>query len=87
MAARKTILGFEFDGVNKTMWLEEAKWEKLLTTLHGWIRLANRGAGGIPYKIFETTIAKLRHAFMAIPSGVGLLSPCNRILALKPPIV
>ena len=87
MAARKTILGFDFDGINKTVWLEEAKRERLLTTLHRWLRLASRGAGGIPYKMFETTIAKLRHAFTAIPSGVGLLSPCNRILALKPPIV
>ena len=30
----KTLLGFEFDGVGKTQWLEAAKREKLLTTLH-----------------------------------------------------
>jgi hypothetical protein len=34
----KTILGFDFDGVNKTLWLEEAKHAHLLTVLHGWIR-------------------------------------------------
>ena len=85
--AVKTILGFDFDGINKTLWLEEAKREKLLTTLQGWIRLASRGNGGVPFKQFETTVAKLRHAFTAIPVGVGLLSPCNRILATKPPIV
>jgi len=83
----KTLLGFEFDGVGKTLWLEAAKREKLLTTLHTWIRMASRGHGGIPFKQFELTIAKLRHAFTAIPAGVGLLSPCNRILATKPPIV
>jgi hypothetical protein len=83
----KTLLGFEFDGVGKTLWLEEAKREKILTTLHSWIRMASRGHGGIPFKQFETTIAKLRHSFTAIPAGVGLLSPCNRILAKKPPIV
>ncbi len=33
-ATLKTILGFNFDEVAKTLWLEEAKWEKLLTTLH-----------------------------------------------------
>jgi len=33
------------------------------------------------------TIAKLWHAFTTIPSGVGLLSPCNRILATKPQVV
>ncbi len=37
-AIKKTILGFEFDGINKTIWLEEAKWAVLLTELKGWIR-------------------------------------------------
>jgi hypothetical protein len=34
---RKTLLGFDFDGEAKTMWLEDAKWEKLLTIFKGWI--------------------------------------------------
>jgi hypothetical protein len=51
----KTLLGFEFDGVGKTLWLEEAKREKILTTLHSWIRMASRGHGGIPFKQFEIT--------------------------------
>ena len=66
----KTLLGFEFDDVGKTLWLEAAKREKLLTTLHTWIRMASRGHGGIPFKQFEITTAKLRHAFTAIPAGV-----------------
>jgi hypothetical protein len=36
-ATTKTILGFDFDGVNKTLWLEEAKRALLLTILQGWI--------------------------------------------------
>ena len=83
----KTLLGFKSDGVGKTLWLEAAKREKLLTTLHTWIWMALHGHGGIPFKQFKITIAKLRHAFTAIPAGVGLLSPCNRVLATKPPIV
>jgi hypothetical protein len=35
---RKTLLGFNFDGKAKTMWLELAKREKLLTIIKGWIR-------------------------------------------------
>ncbi len=35
-AILKTVLGFDFDGVAKTLWLEEAKCEKLLTMLHRW---------------------------------------------------
>jgi hypothetical protein len=34
---RKTLLGFNFDGNAKTMWLESAKCKKLLTILKGWI--------------------------------------------------
>ncbi len=34
----KCLLGFEFDGVTKTIWLEETKRALLLTVLHRWIR-------------------------------------------------
>ncbi len=33
----KTMLGFDFDGKQKTMWLEEEKRAKLLTILHSWL--------------------------------------------------
>jgi hypothetical protein len=36
-ASTKTILGFDFDGKAKTIWLEEAKRAYLLTVLKGWI--------------------------------------------------
>ena len=32
-------------------------------------------------------IAKVRHAFTALPGGRGLLSPCNRLLQKCPPVV
>jgi hypothetical protein len=83
----KTLLGFDFDGISKTMWLEAAKREKLLTILRGWICTGHRGSAGIPFKEFESTIAKIRHVFTCIPMGTSLLSPCNRILKLKPPYV
>jgi hypothetical protein len=66
-ATTKTILGFDFDGVNKTIWLEEAKRAHLLTVLHGWIRSSKAGMTGVPYKEFENVVAKIRLAFMAIP--------------------
>ena len=86
-ATTKTILGFELDGVSKTIWLEEAKRAYLLTVLKGWIRTGQSGTAGIPYKDFESVVAKIRHAFTAIPAGRGLLTPCNRILQKKPPMV
>jgi hypothetical protein len=49
-ATLKTLLGFHFDGITKTMWLESAKRKKLLTILRGWIRTGHRGTAGIPFK-------------------------------------
>jgi hypothetical protein len=83
-STEKTLLGFDFDGICKTMWLESAKREKLLTILRGWTRTGRRGTAGIPFKEYESTVAKIRHAFTCNPMGLGLLSSCNRILKLKP---
>jgi len=86
-ALTKDILGFTFDGVNKTLWLEHPKREALLDTLKQWIRQATKTKVGVPFDEFRSTIAKLRHAFVSIPSGKGLLSPCNAILRRQPAVV
>jgi hypothetical protein len=83
----KMLLGFNFDGIMKTLWLEDAKWEKLLTGLKGWVCVGEQGMAGIPFNKFESVTAKLRHAFTCIPARVGLLSPCNKIIQLKPQTV
>jgi hypothetical protein len=72
----KTLLGIEFDGKQKTMWLQEEKQAKLLTTLLSWIRAGSRGRG-VPFLEFDSVVAKLRHVFTALLGGWGLLSPCN----------
>jgi len=79
----KTLFGFHFDGKRKTMWLEEEKRAKLLTILHRWLRAGSLNRG-IPFGEFESVIAKVRHAFTALPGGRGLLSPCNRLLKKTP---
>jgi hypothetical protein len=38
---------------------------------------------GIQFSKFESTVAKLCHAFVCIPAGVGLLLPCNRVLKAR----
>ncbi len=80
----KKLLGFDFDGQQKTMWLEEKKRAKLLTILHSWLQVSNCKCG-IPFVEFKST--KLRHAFTAVPRGQGLLSPCNRLLKQGSPVV
>ncbi len=71
----------------KTTWLEFAKRNQLLTILHSWIRTSEQSAHGIPFKEFESVLAKIRHAFTALPVGLGLLSPCNEVLRTQPNIV
>jgi hypothetical protein len=82
----KALLGFNFDGKRKTMWLEEEKRAKLLTILHSWLRAGSLNRG-IPFGEFESMIAKVRHAFIAPPGSRGLLSLCNRLLKRRPPVV
>ena len=83
----KCVLGFDFNGEDKTIWLEEEKRAALLTILKGWLRAANRSQCGIALEEFESVTAKLRHAFTVIPEGKGLLSPCNWVLRKRPPLV
>jgi hypothetical protein len=86
-ATMKFILCFDLNEVNKTIWLEEAKQAHLLTVLHGWIRSSKTSMTGVPFKEFESVVAKIRHAFTTIPAGRGLLTLCNQILQTKPPLV
>ena len=85
-ATIKDILGLTFDGGEKTIWLSTEKRDALLTTLKKWIRLGSR-RGGIPFNEFQSTLAKLQHAFITIPAGRGLLSPLYAILAVAPHFV
>ena len=84
---RKDILGFTFDGADKTLWLEMPKRELLLTVLHQWLQASRTSHTGVPFDEFESVLAKVRHAFTAIPAGKGLLSPCNKMLRKRPPVV
>jgi hypothetical protein len=68
------------------MWLEEEKRAKLLTTLKGWIR-SGKHKRGFPFREFNSVTQKLRHAFLAVQGGKGLLSPCNRLRRKQPGVV
>jgi hypothetical protein len=83
----KELLGFDFDGILKTMILNKNKRELLLAILHRWIRSASRSEMGAPFQEFESVTSKLRHAFTAIPAGRGLMTPFNKLQRLRPPIV
>jgi hypothetical protein len=80
------LLGFDNNRKRKTTWLEEEKRAKVLTVLHSWLQARNLNCG-VPFVKFESVVAKLRHAFTTLPGSRGLLSPCNRLLKQRPPVV
>jgi hypothetical protein len=84
LLTRKTLLGFDFDSTDKTLWLEENKQQKLLTILQKLIRSSKQSNMGILFDEFQSVIAKIHYAFTAILAGNGLMSPCNAILKLQP---
>ncbi len=57
--SKTCILGFDFDGNSKTIWLEEEKRVALLTILHQWLRGATKLKQGISFAKFESVMAKL----------------------------
>ncbi len=79
----KTLLRFEFISNRKTMWPEEEKQPKLLTTLRSWIRVGSLRQR-VLFKEFESVVQKVRHAFTALPGGRGLLSSYNRLVNRRP---
>jgi hypothetical protein len=84
----KDILGFVFNGDDKTVWLSDGKRDALITTIKEWLRSTRKNARfGVPFAEFRSVIYKVRHAFMALPAGKGLLSPFYKLLGRAPPVV
>jgi hypothetical protein len=85
--SKKCILCFDFDGNNKTMWLEEEKRVALRTILHQWLRGTTKSKWGNLFAEFESVTAKLQHTFLALHEGQGLLSPCNWVIQQQPQVI
>lgn len=73
---RKEILGWIFDGVNRTIELPPEKVDKMLDA----IKTAKR-QGWLGRKAFESLRGKLRHATMGLPDGRTILLPLDQALA------
>ena len=82
----KEILGITFDGTSKTVWLSTEKRDQILLKLKEWIR-GSKQRRGIPFREFQSTMARIQHAFITIPAGKGLLSPFYSLLAAHPKMV
>jgi hypothetical protein len=73
----KEILGWVFNGLERTIQLPTAK----ITYIRESIRHVLR-TGRIEFKKFESMIGRLQHACMGIPGGRSLLPPLYRALAM-----
>ena len=86
-ALNKDVLGFDFDGNDRTIILDEGKRDKILGHLKEWTRKARKkgksSTAAIPFKDFCTIVHKLRHASICIPAGKSLLSECNQQVCIE----
>ena len=86
-APGKEILGFDFDGDERTIIFNEKKKEELISILKQWTRLAKKkqmcGAVRVPFEEFRTVINRLHHAAVCVPTGRALLSECNTFAAIE----
>ena len=72
---RKEILGWIFDGLQRTMELPPKKIDKIRTTINDILR-----ANYCDTKSFSSLVGKLQHAALGIPAGNSLLAPLYRCL-------
>jgi hypothetical protein len=83
----KEVLGFDFDGEERTIILNKKRTDELMSILKQWARLAKKkkkcGAVRVPFDEFRTIINRLRHAAICVPTGRALLSECNTAAAIE----
>ena len=79
----KEVLGWLFDGQQKSIQLPEDKVEKILEV----IRKMLRSKVGTPFSEFRKLMGKLQHAAIGVPAGKGLMTPLNHQLAKEPKTV
>lgn len=76
---RKEILGWIFEGINRTMELPPQKLKNLLAKIKQILR-----SGHCERKEFESLVGKFTHAVMGIPGGSALLPPLYQVQHAKP---
>ena len=82
-SVRKGMLGWMGDGATRCIKLARDKQSLIDAELHKIVRTTK----GVPFKLIEKLIGKIRHAATAVPTGNFLMTPINKILQVKPRIV
>jgi hypothetical protein len=76
--SHKEMIGFEFDGIERTLRLLRDKARRYIKETHNMIRHKS-----VPMKVFQTVVGKLRHATTIMPAAQGFFSPINALLKLS----
>jgi hypothetical protein len=78
----KEVLGYELDGVARTIQLPQPKSEALLKELRKVLRKQR-----IPLKRFRSLVGRLQHAARILPSAKAFFTPMNEALRGLPPFI
>ena len=71
----KEVIGFQFDGIKRTVCLPAVKAKRFIKETHTMLRRKR-----IPLKQLQTVVGKLRHAAVILPAARGFFTPLNNIM-------
>ena len=78
----KEMIGFDFDGIKRTVCLPKEKATKYIRETH---RILRRKT--VPLKTLQTLVGQLRHASVILPAARGFFTPINTAMKGNPPVI
>ena len=77
--SRKDMIGFEFDGIRRTVRLPAEKAKAYIKEVHRVLRRKS-----VPLKTLQMLVGKLRHASVILPAAKGFFTPINAAMRGSP---
>jgi hypothetical protein len=78
----KEMIGFDFDGIKRTVCLPKAKASKYIRETHRVLRRKT-----VPIKTLQTLVGQLRHASIILPAARGFFTPINTAMKGGPKVI
>jgi hypothetical protein len=78
----KDMIGFQFDGIKRTVCLPMEKAKDYVKEIHTVLRRKT-----VPLKTLQMLVGKLRHASVILPAAKGFFTPLNRAMRGNPKTV
>ena len=80
--SRKDMIGFEFDGIRRTVRLPAEKAQAYIKEVHKVLRRKY-----VPLKTLQMLVGKLRHASVILPAARGFFTPINAAMRGSPKLI